>query len=74
MAAPPSINLLGEIMIFPATIFLSMYCLLPLGLISFLAALYRMYLYTSTQHGGGPKYIKPFNGFTPLGYSLLLLH
>ena len=74
MAAPPSINLLGEIMIFPATIFFSIYCLLPLGLISFLAALYSMYLYTSTQHGGGPKYVKPFNRFSSLGYSLLLLH
>ena len=74
IAAPPSINLLGEIMIFPATIFFSMYCLLPLGLISFLAALYSMYLYTCTQHGGGPKYVKPFNGFTTAGYSLLFLH
>ena len=74
MAAPPSINLLGEIIIFPATIFFSMYCLLPLGLISFLAALYRIYLYTCSQHGGGPKYVKPFNGFTTLGYSLLLFH
>jgi len=74
MAAPPSINLLGEIIIFPATIFFSIYCLLPLGLISFLAALYSMYLYTCSQHGGGPKYVKPFNGFTTSGYSLLFLH
>ena len=74
MAAPPSINLLGEIIIFPATMFISMYCLLPLGLISFLAALYRIYLFTCSQHGGGPKYLKPFNGFSGLGYSLLLLH
>ena len=74
IAAPPSINLLGEIMIFPATIFLSIYCLLPLALMRFLAALYSMYLYTSTQHGGGPKYVRPFNAFTSLGYSLLLFH
>ena len=74
MAAPPSINLLGEIIIFPATMFFSIYCLLPLGLMRFLAALYRMYLYTCTQHGGGPKYVKPFNIFTPLGYSLLFIH
>lgn len=74
MAAPPSINLLGEIIIFPATMFFSMYCLLPLGLIRFLAALYSIYLYTCTQHGGGPKYVKPFNRFASLGYSLLFLH
>jgi len=73
-AAPPSINLLGEIIIFPATMFFSMYCLLPLGLIRFLAALYSIYLYTCTQHGGGPKYVKPFNRFASLGYSLLFLH
>ena len=74
MAAPPRINLLGEIMIFPATIFSSFYFLLPLGLIGFLAALYRMYLFTCTQHGGSPKYLKPFSNFTTLGYTILLLH
>nr|ULD67128.1 NADH dehydrogenase subunit 4 [Trochus sp. n. CL-2022] len=74
MAAPPSINLLGEIMIFPATMFSSSYYLFSLGLMSFLAALYSMYLFTCSQHGGGPKYIKPFNGFSGLGYTLLALH
>nr|QTT61169.1 NADH dehydrogenase subunit 4 [Tritia sp. e LAG-2017] len=74
MAAPPSINLLGEIMIFPATIFSSKYYLLSLGLMSFLAALYSMYLYTSTQHGGSPKFMKPFNNFKSSGFTLFLLH
>lgn len=74
MAAPPSINLVGEIIIFPATIFGSFYCLLPLALISFLAALYSIYLFTCSQHGGGPKYLKPFARFSTLGYTLLFLH
>nr|QTT61221.1 NADH dehydrogenase subunit 4 [Tritia varicosa] len=74
MAAPPSINLLGEIMIFPSTIFSSKYYLISLGLMSFLAALYSMYLYTSTQHGGSPKFMKPFNGFKSSGFTLFLLH
>nr|YP_009227963.1 NADH dehydrogenase subunit 4 [Nassarius variciferus]AIW04702.1 NADH dehydrogenase subunit 4 [Nassarius variciferus] len=74
MAAPPSINLLGEIMIFPSTIFSSKYYLISLGLMSFLAALYSMYLYTSTQHGGSPKFVKPFNDFKSTGFSLFLLH
>nr|AXA45317.1 NADH dehydrogenase subunit 4 [Marshallena sp. MNHN IM 2013-9821] len=74
MAAPPSVNLLGEIMIFPATIFSSKYYLIPLGLMSFLAALYSMYLYTATQHGGSPKFIKPFNQFKTVGFTLLALH
>nr|YP_009509798.1 NADH dehydrogenase subunit 4 [Buccinulum pertinax finlayi]AXF46414.1 NADH dehydrogenase subunit 4 [Buccinulum pertinax finlayi] len=74
MAAPPSINLLGEIMIFPSTIFSSKYYLISLGLMSFLAALYSMYLYTSIQHGGSPKFIKPFNDFKPSGFMLFFLH
>nr|YP_010400264.1 NADH dehydrogenase subunit 4 [Tenguella granulata]UQS75963.1 NADH dehydrogenase subunit 4 [Tenguella granulata] len=74
MAAPPSINLLGEIMIFPSVIFSSNYFILPLGLMSFLAALYSMYLFTAIQHGGSPKFIKPFNQFKSSGYLLLFLH
>nr|YP_009509746.1 NADH dehydrogenase subunit 4 [Aeneator elegans]AXF46362.1 NADH dehydrogenase subunit 4 [Aeneator elegans] len=74
MAAPPSINLLGEIMIFPSTIFSSKYYLISLGLMSFLAALYSMYLYTSIQHGGSPKFIKPFNDFKSSGFMLFFLH
>lgn len=74
IAAPPSINLLGEIMIFPSTIFSSKYYLISLGLISFLAALYRIYLYTRTQHGGRPKFLKPFSDFKSTGFTLFLLH
>nr|QNN85792.1 NADH dehydrogenase subunit 4 [Euspira gilva] len=74
MAAPPSINLLGEIMIFPSILFTSSYYTLSLGLMSFLAALYSMYLFTCSQHGGSPKYMKPFSNFSTLGFSLLFLH
>jgi NADH-ubiquinone oxidoreductase chain 4 len=74
IAAPPSINLLGEIIIFPSLIFSSKYFLLPLGLISFLAALYSIYLYTASQHGGSPKYIKPFSTLKNTRFSLMLLH
>nr|YP_010400316.1 NADH dehydrogenase subunit 4 [Drupa morum]UQS76015.1 NADH dehydrogenase subunit 4 [Drupa morum] len=74
MAAPPSINLLGEILIFPSVIFSSSYFSIPLGLMSFLAALYSMYLFTSIQHGGSPKFMNPFNQFKPTGFLLLFLH
>nr|QHD26800.1 NADH dehydrogenase subunit 4 [Murex trapa] len=74
MAAPPSINLLGEIMIFPATIFSSGFFLVPLGLMSFLAALYSMYLFTAIQHGGSPKFVKPFSQFKTTGFLLFFLH
>uniref|UniRef100_UPI0030FE4889 NADH dehydrogenase subunit 4 n=1 Tax=Assiminea estuarina TaxID=2904674 RepID=UPI0030FE4889 len=74
MAAPPSINLLGEIMIFPSVMFSSKYFLFSLGCMSFLAALYSMYLYTSTQHGGSPKFIKSSSQFKSSSYLLLILH
>nr|AXA45363.1 NADH dehydrogenase subunit 4 [Mitromorpha fischeri] len=74
MAAPPSINLLGEIMIFPSVIFASNYYLIPLGFMSFLAAMYSMYLFTAINHGGSPKFIKPFNQLSSLNLSLFLLH
>nr|YP_011014782.1 NADH dehydrogenase subunit 4 [Fulgoraria chinoi]WQB41287.1 NADH dehydrogenase subunit 4 [Fulgoraria chinoi] len=74
MAAPPSINLLGEIMIFPCMIFSSKYFLVSLGLMSFLAALYSMYLFTSVHHGGSPKFLSPFSSFKIPGFTLLFMH
>nr|QJD26718.1 NADH dehydrogenase subunit 4 [Cymbiola nobilis] len=74
MAAPPSINLLGEIMIFPSAFFTSKYYILPVGFMSFLAAFYSMYLYTSIQHGGSPKFVKPFSSFKASGFTLFLMH
>nr|YP_010580823.1 NADH dehydrogenase subunit 4 [Coralliophila richardi]UZT26956.1 NADH dehydrogenase subunit 4 [Coralliophila richardi] len=74
MAAPPSINLLGEILAYPAAMFSSYYFLGPLGLMSFLAAVYSMYLYTTTQHGGSPAFLSPVTGFKAPALTLLLLH
>nr|YP_010983462.1 NADH dehydrogenase subunit 4 [Euprotomus aratrum]WOK41629.1 NADH dehydrogenase subunit 4 [Euprotomus aratrum] len=74
MAAPPSINLMGEILMFPAIIFSSSYYIASLGLMSFLAALYSMYLFTCSQHGGSPKFAKPFSTFKSSGYMLMLMH
>nr|YP_010891523.1 NADH dehydrogenase subunit 4 [Alviniconcha adamantis]WJK73046.1 NADH dehydrogenase subunit 4 [Alviniconcha adamantis] len=74
MAAPPSINLLGEIMIFPCTIFSSSYYIISLGLMSFLAAMYSMYLFTCTQHGDSCLNINPFSDFKSPGLTLLFLH
>jgi NADH-ubiquinone oxidoreductase chain 4 len=74
IAAPPRINLLGEIIIFPSTIFRSVYFVFPLGLISFIAALYRIYLYTASQHGRSPKYTRPFSSLKSIAFLLLLIH
>lgn len=74
IAAPPRINLLGEIIIFPCTIFSSGYYIISLGLISFLAAIYRIYLFTCTQHGDSSLNINAFSSFKAPGLTLLFLH
>lgn len=74
IAAPPRINLLGEILIFPSVIFRSSYYVIALGLIRFLAALYRIYLFTSIHHGGNPKFSNPFLSIKRLRFTLLFLH
>jgi len=51
MAAPPTPNLAGEILIFLASMNWLFMTAVILGLSSFLAAGYNLYLYSGTQHG-----------------------
>nr|YP_009695227.1 NADH dehydrogenase subunit 4 [Triops granarius]AXU40953.1 NADH dehydrogenase subunit 4 [Triops granarius] len=51
MAAPPSLNLLGEISLINSMVAWSIWSMLLLAFISFLSAAYSLYLYVSTQHG-----------------------
>nr|AML25876.1 NADH dehydrogenase subunit 4 [Staphylinidae sp. BMNH 1274178] len=51
MAAPPSFNLLGEIMLINSLVSWSNLSMLMLMLISFLSAVYSLYLYSYSQHG-----------------------
>nr|BAU24808.1 NADH_dehydrogenase_subunit_4 [Lepetodrilus nux] len=74
MAAPPSINLVSEIMVFPAILFNRLWMLLPLALMSFLAAVYNLFLYTTTQHGSSPKFLLPLSTINNPALLLLLLH
>nr|QGW36202.1 NADH dehydrogenase subunit 4 [Monodonta labio] len=74
MAAPPSINLLSEILVFPSVLFYSVWLAVPLCMMSFLAAVYSLYLYVSTQHGGFSKFIFPFSGVKSGALLLLFLH
>nr|YP_009185874.1 NADH dehydrogenase subunit 4 [Margarinotus merdarius]ALO70681.1 NADH deshydrogenase subunit 4 [Margarinotus merdarius] len=57
MAAPPSLNLLGEIMLINSLITFSWITVFPLAFLSFFSAGYSLYLYSYTQHG------KTFSGF-----------
>nr|AII41691.1 NADH dehydrogenase subunit 4 [Petrobiellus sp. 1 JZ-2014] len=51
MAAPPSLNLAGEISLMNSIVGWSSISMYGLALISFLSAGYTLYLYSSTQHG-----------------------
>nr|YP_010492265.1 NADH dehydrogenase subunit 4 [Aporrectodea tuberculata]UWM94576.1 NADH dehydrogenase subunit 4 [Aporrectodea tuberculata]UWM94615.1 NADH dehydrogenase subunit 4 [Aporrectodea tuberculata] len=51
MAAPPSINLMSEIMLIAAILKMSTSALLLLGMTSFFTAAYSLYMYTAMHHG-----------------------
>nr|YP_009231975.1 NADH dehydrogenase subunit 4 [Bolma rugosa]AMA07323.1 NADH dehydrogenase subunit 4 [Bolma rugosa] len=74
MAAPPSINLLSEILVFPSVLFSSIWLCVPLMMMSFLAAVYSLFLYVSTQHGGYPKFTSSFMSMKSSPLLLMLLH
>merc|ERR1712018_737746 len=74
MGAPPSINLLSEIILLICIVFNSLYISVLVFLSSFLAACYSLYIYTSTQHGQLSSYI---NGLVIINFciiSSLLFH
>ena len=51
MAAPPTLNLLGEISLIISVIRWNIISIVGLGLLSFFRAAYTLYLYSLTQHG-----------------------
>lgn len=74
MAAPPSLNLLGEIMLINRLVSWRFLSMLFLALISFFRAGYSLYLYSYRQHGKIYSGIYSFfNGFVR-EYLLLFLH
>lgn len=74
IAAPPSINLFAEISLFIATIWASYFYIIPLGMCSFLAAAYSLFLFTSTNHGISRQIFNPITIISPNSYSICLLH
>uniref|UniRef100_UPI0030E59951 NADH dehydrogenase subunit 4 n=1 Tax=Pilargis wolfi TaxID=3023926 RepID=UPI0030E59951 len=74
MAAPPSINLLSEIMLITSTLFTSTMTWIPLSMMSFLAAAYSLFMYSSTQHGSPLNYTNFLNLLNPVNYSVASLH
>nr|ALQ78785.1 NADH dehydrogenase subunit 4 [Glycera dibranchiata] len=74
MAAPPSINLMSEIMLLSSILYISSMSLIPLSLTSFLAAAYSLYLFTATQHGQPSMYCNSSYYSSCRNMSIIFLH
>nr|AFQ62313.1 NADH dehydrogenase subunit 4 [Enicmus brevicornis] len=74
MAAPPSFNLLGEIMLINSMISFSYVTMLMLMFISFFSAAYSLYLYAFTQHGALYSGLYSVYSGVIREFLLLLLH
>nr|QUE26648.1 NADH dehydrogenase subunit 4 [Ilythea japonica] len=74
MAAPPTLNLLGEIILLNSIISWSWVSMLMLSMISFFGAAYTLYLYAYSQHGKLNSGIYTFSMGKIREYLLLMLH
>nr|YP_010852920.1 NADH dehydrogenase subunit 4 [Abraximorpha esta]WGM81060.1 NADH dehydrogenase subunit 4 [Abraximorpha esta] len=74
MAAPPSLNLMGEISLINSLVSWSWMTMLMLMLISFFSAGYSLYLYSYTQHGMYNMSLYSFYTGVSREYLLLILH
>nr|YP_010716203.1 NADH dehydrogenase subunit 4 [Parnassius davydovi]WDE75952.1 NADH dehydrogenase subunit 4 [Parnassius davydovi] len=74
MAAPPSMNLMGEISLINSLISWSWLSMIMLILMSFFSAGYSLYLYSYTQHGKYNLSIYSFYTGVSREYLLLILH
>nr|AXI98605.1 NADH dehydrogenase subunit 4 [Pseudoniphargus longipes] len=74
MAAPPSVNLLSEIILIVSAVSWSNYMIVVLGPMSFFSGAYSLYLYSLSQHG---SYILSNNGMkisNVTEYLVIFLH
>nr|YP_010989876.1 NADH dehydrogenase subunit 4 [Loepa microocellata]WOV68236.1 NADH dehydrogenase subunit 4 [Loepa microocellata] len=74
MAAPPSLNLLGEISLINSMLSWSYFSMFLLMLISFFSAGYSLYLYSFTQHGKFYQGLYSFSMGVSREYLMLFLH
>nr|YP_010326145.1 NADH dehydrogenase subunit 4 [Tiracola plagiata]UNP49276.1 NADH dehydrogenase subunit 4 [Tiracola plagiata] len=74
MAAPPSLNLLGEISLINSLMSWSWFSMLMLMLISFFSAGYSLYLYSFVQHGKYHSGIYSYYTGLSREYLMLILH
>nr|YP_009995267.1 NADH dehydrogenase subunit 4 [Ochthebius remotus]QNP09657.1 NADH dehydrogenase subunit 4 [Ochthebius remotus] len=74
MSAPPSLNLLGEIMLINSTLMWSMWNMFSLMFMLFFSAVYSLYLYSFSQHGKLSVSIHSFSNGYIREFLLLILH
>ena len=74
IAAPPSLNLLREVILFIGVLGRSWILIVFLGLLSFFSGAYSLYLYTSRQHGAIGSFRNNFLPIKVRGFYLVLLH
>nr|YP_010417760.1 NADH dehydrogenase subunit 4 [Precis ceryne]USF17919.1 NADH dehydrogenase subunit 4 [Precis ceryne] len=74
MAAPPSLNLMGEISLINSLVSWSWLSMIMLMMISFFSAGYSLYLYSYTQHGKYNLGVYSFYSGVSREYLMLMLH
>lgn len=74
IAAPPTLNLLGEISLFNRLVFWSYYTILFLSFMSFFGAAYTLYLYSYRQQGKIYSSLYSFSISYTREYLVLILH
>lgn len=72
IAAPPSINLVREILLISSSVAYSIISILPIILIRFINVAYSLFLYSRINHGHILNQINPILGL-PISYNLLIL-
>nr|YP_010952415.1 NADH dehydrogenase subunit 4 [Pseudabris hingstoni]WMQ52509.1 NADH dehydrogenase subunit 4 [Pseudabris hingstoni] len=74
MAAPPSLNLMGEIMLINSLLSYDILNMMTLMLLSFFGAVYSLYLYSFSQHGKVYSGLYAFSSGYYREYLLMMLH
>nr|YP_010728562.1 NADH dehydrogenase subunit 4 [Helota yehi]WEA76648.1 NADH dehydrogenase subunit 4 [Helota yehi] len=74
MAAPPSFNLLGEILLINSLVSYSVLSMVFLSLMSFFSAVYSLFLYSFSQHGSLYSGMYSFYSGYSREYLLMFLH
>nr|UBU97889.1 NADH dehydrogenase subunit 4 [Myrmecophilus kubotai] len=74
MSAPPSLNLLGEIMLLNSIVMWSLGSIIILMLVSFLSAAYSLYLFAYSQHGIFYSGAYSFSSCNVREYGLMVMH